>query len=129
VTVDEASLDVIEEAFGRRLPTDYRTHLVTFGAGQLETLSDDHIELWSLDTVAAVNRLPEVRNLFPYLLYFGGDGGREHLAFDYRNEPPRVVTTDLTSGENGIVEQAGTFGDFLISAHSRGLMSDLGSRS
>jgi hypothetical protein len=119
--VDPADLDRIQERFGRRLPKAFRDYLLAHGPGEIDAHPDFYIELWTLEDVAAINGLPEVGGAFPYLFFFGGDGSREHLAFDYRREPPPVVMLDLVDGEEGLVEQSRDFEEFLRVVRSRGL--------
>lgn len=78
--------------------------------------------IWSVDDMIEVNELVEVKDTFPDLLLFGGDGAREKLAFDYRTDPPRIVMLDLTSlDDDAVVEQAPTFSDFLECLPTTGL--------
>jgi hypothetical protein len=63
-----------------------------------------------------------IREPFPHLVLFGGDGSREHLAFDYRSDPPRVVMLDLTSADpESTLEQAPTFAEFVRLLPTQGL--------
>jgi hypothetical protein len=71
--VAKSALDEIEDRLGRPLPSAYRAYMQSHGPGVVETESDHYIEIWDLDNVGGINELPEVRSVFPYLLYFGGD--------------------------------------------------------
>jgi hypothetical protein len=120
--VTESELDVVEQRLGRPLPAAYREHMTQLGAGPIATASDEYIELWTPADVLAINALPEVRELFPDLVRFGGDGSREHLAFDYRTSPPKVVLLDVTAAtDEDLIEQGATFEAFMAKATVGGL--------
>lgn len=81
-----------------------------------------YVELWPMDAIISLNEMPEATWFFPDLVRFGGDGSREHLAFDYRTEPPRVVLLGVTASTNDdLIEQARSFDEFLSSLKTRGL--------
>jgi hypothetical protein len=120
--VEEADLDLIEARFHVQLPAAYRQYLVSHGPGPMEAHDDFYVEIMGLKDLEAVNE--EVRDTFPGLFYIGDNGSREHLALDFRREPPAVVMTDFTSGAEGVVEQASTFEEFVDMVRSRGLVFD-----
>src|SRR6478735_7544424 len=89
-------ITVAEQRLGRLFPADFRDFFIEHGPGSVVDTTEAYAEVWPINDIIAVNGVPEVRQLFPDLIRFGGDGSRELLAFDYRTEPPRVVLVDIT---------------------------------
>lgn len=117
-----AELDAAEAEIGLALPRDYRRHLEVQGSGVVVDSDELYLELWDLSSVVEVTTLAEVRDHFPQLVRFGGDGSREHLAFDYRTDPPRIVLVDITAtADDDLLEQALTFDGFIAKVLREGL--------
>jgi len=50
---------------------------------------------------------------FPNLLFFGGNGGLEMIAFDLRKKPYSVVMIDPIGGEESVIEIAPNITEFI----------------
>lgn len=115
----DARIQEAEVTVGARFPSDYRQFL----------LEEDGREFWTADGAAFVQlySLEEVLSLFEViespdgqrathegLVFIGGDGGGEGLAFDLRQpEPPLVLVNYASAGWHEGCFQASTFTAFL----------------
>ena len=114
--------DEAEARLGRTLPRAYRDFIEIHGSGPLPAPAGVYIELWAIGDVIELNEMSEAREGPQEIVRFGGDGSREHLAFDYRTDPPRVVLLDVTAARDEVlIEQGSTFEDFVGNARERGL--------
>lgn len=116
--VSTEELDQLEKRFSLKLPRSYRDYLSTRGPGPMDSHPDSYVEMYAPEMVGKINLEPALRQ---GLFFIGGNGSREHLALDLRREPPPIVMTDFTSGEEGIVEQAASFEEFVEVVRTRGL--------
>jgi SMI1 / KNR4 family (SUKH-1) len=113
--VTDTDLDAAERMLGVRLPPDYRAFLRKQDG---YVVSDDRVYLkifpltemvkWNEDTADLQ------REICPGLVYFGTDGSREGVGWDFRHDPPPVVLVDITtSGWSDALVQAPDFHTFL----------------
>jgi len=114
--------DEAEARLGRTLPRAYREFIEINGSGPLPAPAGAYVELWAIGDVIELNEMREARDGPQEIVRFGGDGSREHLAFDYRTDPPRVVLLDVTAARDEVlIEQGSTFENFVSNARERGL--------
>ncbi|SEB63438.1 SMI1/KNR4 family protein [Streptomyces sp. TLI_105] len=90
----------VEHRFGVRFPQDYRDFLVTTGSlSRFVPPADDFLVIEALDQLIGINEAGEFQKRFPGAIVIGGDGSRELLAYDFRQDTPPLVTLDV-SAEN-----------------------------
>ncbi|MBL1110367.1 SMI1/KNR4 family protein [Streptomyces sp. 5-8] len=88
----------VEHHFGIRFPQDYRDFLGTTGSlSQFVPPADDFLVIDALDELIGNNEAGEFQKRFPGAVVIGGDGSRELLAYDFRQNPPPLVTLDVSS--------------------------------
>lgn len=81
-----------EHHFGVRFPQDYRHFLATQGSmSRFVPPADDFL---LINDVAELIDVNEAGQRFPGSLVIGGDGSREMLTYDFRQEPPPLVLID-----------------------------------
>ncbi|MFF4498456.1 SMI1/KNR4 family protein [Streptomyces sp. NPDC001546] len=90
----------VEHHLGVRFPQDYRDFLATTGnLSQFIPPTDDFLVIDALDELIGNNEAGEFQKRFPGAVVIGGDGSRELLAYDFRQDTPPLVTLDV-SAEN-----------------------------
>ncbi|MER6216225.1 SMI1/KNR4 family protein [Streptomyces sp. NPDC001674] len=90
----------VEHHLGVRVPQDYRDFLATTGnLSQFIPPTDDFLVIDALDELIGNNEAGEFQKRFPGAVVIGGDGSRELLAYDFRQDTPPLVTLDV-SAEN-----------------------------
>ncbi|MFA7764457.1 SMI1/KNR4 family protein [Streptomyces sp. NRRL S-448] len=90
----------VEHHFGVRFPQDYRDFLATTGSlSQFVPPADDFLVIDALAELIGINEAGEFQKRFPGAVVIGGDGSRELLAYDFRQDTPPLVTLDV-SAEN-----------------------------
>ncbi|WP_225804181.1 SMI1/KNR4 family protein [Streptomyces sp. NK15101] len=105
----------VEHHFGVRFPQDYRDFLATTGSlSRFVPPADDFLVIDALEELIGINEAGEFQSRFPGAVVIGGDGGRELLAYDFRQETPPLVTLDV-SAENwsSAIHQAASFSALL----------------
>lgn len=87
-----------ERHFGVRFPQDYRDFLATEGSmSRFVPPADDFLMITSVEELIPVNEAGEFQGRFPGGVVIGGDGGREFLTYDFRQEPPALVLLDVSA--------------------------------
>ncbi|WP_328942222.1 SMI1/KNR4 family protein [Streptomyces sp. NBC_00250] len=95
---DDDAITQVERHFGVRLPPDYRHFLSTQGSmSRFVPPADDFLMINDVTELIAVNEAGEFRRRFPGSLVIGGDGSREMLAYDFRQEPPPLALIDVSA--------------------------------
>lgn len=90
----------VEHHFGVHFPQDYRDFLGTTGSlSQFVPPADDFLVIDALAELIGINEAGEFQKRFPGAVVIGGDGSRELLAYDFRQDTPPLVTLDV-SAEN-----------------------------
>ncbi|WP_327420517.1 SMI1/KNR4 family protein [Streptomyces sp. NBC_01230] len=84
-----------ERHFGIRFPQDYRHFLATQGSmSRFVPPADDFLMINDFAELIDVDEAGEFQQRFPGSLVIGGDGSREMLTYDFRQEPPPLVLID-----------------------------------
>ena len=80
------------------------------------------VHIYSLGAMLTVNAVvaESAPNPAPGLVFFGSDGSREGLAWDYRELRPRVVMVDISSGWDEAIVQAPNFAAFMGQVEATG---------
>ncbi|TXS66098.1 hypothetical protein EAO69_30195 [Streptomyces sp. me109] len=61
-----------------------------------------------------INEASEFQDRFPASVVIGGDGGRETLAYDFRQQPPPLVLLDASAEDwSSAIHQAPSFSALL----------------
>ena len=97
---NDGQIAQVEHHFGVRFPQDYRDFLGTTGSlSQFVPPADDFLVIDALAELISINEAGEFQKRFPGAVVIGGDGSRELLAYDLRQDTPPLVTLDV-SAEN-----------------------------
>ncbi|WP_055602328.1 SMI1/KNR4 family protein [Streptomyces aureus] len=98
----------VEHHFGVRFPQDYRDFLGTTGSlSRFVPPADDFLVIDALDELIGNNEAGEFQKRFPGAVVIGGDGSRELLVYDFRQDPPPLVTLDVSAeGWSSAIHQA-----------------------
>ena len=87
-----------ESRLGIRFPDDYRNFLATEGSMSRFVLpADDFLMINAIAELVDVNEAGDIPKRFPGGVVIGGDGGREMLTYDFRQEPPALVLLDSSA--------------------------------
>jgi hypothetical protein len=87
-----------EGHFGVRFPQDYRHFLATRGSmSQFVPPADDFLMIHDVAELIDVNEAGDFQQRFPGSLVIGGDGSREMLTYDFRQEPPPLLLIDVSA--------------------------------
>ncbi|WP_330461065.1 SMI1/KNR4 family protein [Streptomyces sp. NBC_00820] len=87
-----------ERHFGVRFPEDYRRFLATQGSmSRFVPPADDFLMINDVAELVDVNEAGEFQQRFPGSLAIGGDGSREILTYDFRQELPPLVLLDVSA--------------------------------
>jgi hypothetical protein len=115
MSTDTDPLRALEQRLGVRFPDDYRRFLAA--RCSFDAFVPPHGDYLQLTPAAELNDLNEagaVGDRFPGAVAIGGDGSRELLAFDFRQDPPSLVLIDITAeGWHQAIPQAPTFTAFM----------------
>jgi hypothetical protein len=94
----EAQIIKVEQYFGVRFPDDYRRFLTTQGSmASFVPPAGDYLTVHPVNQVIGINQAGSIPERFPGAVVIGGDGGREMLAYDFRDDPPALVLLDITA--------------------------------
>ncbi|MFF9851507.1 SMI1/KNR4 family protein [Streptomyces litmocidini] len=105
----------VEHHFGVRFPQDYRDFLSTTGSlSQFVPPADDFLVIDALDELIGINEAGEFQERFPGAVVIGGDGSRELLAYDFRQDTPPLVTLDVSAEDwSSAIHQAASLSALL----------------
>jgi hypothetical protein len=98
VGADGEQIAQIERHFAVRLPEDYRQFLA--GQGGMEGFvppAGDYLVLFPVEQLVDLNQAGGIQERFPGAMSIGGDGSREMLVYDFREDPPPLVLLDITA--------------------------------
>jgi hypothetical protein len=118
----EQDIAMVERHFGQRMPDDYRHFLLTRGGmDEFVPPADDFLSICPIETIIENNRAGEIQQRFPGALVIGGDGSREMLAYDFRQNPPPLLLLDISAPNwSSGIYQASSFTVFLAQFSDRG---------
>lgn len=104
-----------ERRFGVRFPEDYRHFLATEGSmARFVPPADDFLMINGVTELIAVNEAGDFPARFPGSVVIGGDGSREMLTYDFRQEPPPLVLLDVSAQDwSSAIHQAASFSALL----------------
>ncbi|MEU4170236.1 SMI1/KNR4 family protein [Streptomyces sp. NPDC026665] len=104
-----------ERRFGVRFPEDYQRFLAAEGSiARFVPPAGDFLMINAVEELIAVNEASDFQERFPGSVVIGGDGSRELLAFDFRQEPPPLVLLDVSAQDwSSAVYQAPSFSALL----------------
>jgi SMI1 / KNR4 family (SUKH-1) len=94
----EAQITKVERYFGVRFPDDYRRSLAAQGSiDQFVPPAGDYLTIYPIDQIIEINQAGSIPERFPGAVVIGGDGSREMLVYDFREDPPALVLLDITA--------------------------------
>jgi SMI1-KNR4 cell-wall len=94
----EEQIAHVERHFDVRLPEDYRRFLGTQGSMEgVVPPAGDYLVLYPVDQLVDFNAAGAIQERFPGAMSIGGDGSREMLIYDFREDPPPLVLLDITA--------------------------------
>ncbi|MBT2368143.1 SMI1/KNR4 family protein [Streptomyces sp. ISL-10] len=104
-----------ERRFGVRFPEDYRHFLATEGSiARFVPPADDFLMINASAELIEVNEAGDFQERFPGSIVIGGDGSRELLTYDFRQEPPPLVLLDVSAQDwSSAIHQATSFSALL----------------
>ena len=91
----QTQITKVEQYFGVRFPDDYRRFLTTMG--QPVPPAGDYLTIYPIDQLIRINQAGSIPQRFPQAVVIGGDGSREMLVYDFREDPPALVLLDITA--------------------------------
>ncbi|MGW1818989.1 SMI1/KNR4 family protein [Streptomyces sp. NPDC002125] len=105
----------VEHHFGVRFPQDYRDFMGTTGSmSRFVPPAGDFLVIDALDDLIGSNEAGEFQNRFPGAVVIGGDGSRELLTYDFRRDPPPLVTLDVSAEDwSSAIHQAASLSALL----------------
>lgn len=112
---NEDRIAQVEHHFGVRFPEDYRHFLSTEGSmSRFVPPADDFLMINAVAELIGVDEAGEFQERFPGSLVIGGDGSREMLTYDFRQDPPPLVLLDVSAQDwSSAVPQAPSLSDLL----------------
>ncbi|MFF0000606.1 SMI1/KNR4 family protein [Streptomyces avermitilis] len=104
-----------ERRFGVRFPEDYRHFLATEGSiARFVPPADDFLMINAIAELIEVTEAGDFQERFPGSVVIGGDGSREMLTYDFRQEPPPLVLLDVSAQDwSSAIHQATSFSALL----------------
>uniref|UniRef100_A0AAU3HP69 SMI1/KNR4 family protein n=1 Tax=Streptomyces sp. NBC_01393 TaxID=2903851 RepID=A0AAU3HP69_9ACTN len=88
----------VERRFGVRFPEDYRHFLATEGStARFVPPADDFLMINAIGELIEVNEAGDFQERFPGSVVIGGDGSREMLTYDFRQENPSLALLDVSA--------------------------------
>ncbi|MDX2561243.1 SMI1/KNR4 family protein [Streptomyces sp. TX20-6-3] len=115
MSTDDDRIAQVEHHFGVRFPQDYRDFLGTTGSlSRFVPPADDFLVIDALDELIGNNEAGEFQRRFPGAVVIGGDGSRELLVYDFRQDTPPLVTLDVSAEDwSSAIRQAPSLTAFL----------------
>ncbi|MEV8529407.1 SMI1/KNR4 family protein [Streptomyces sp. NPDC052000] len=112
---NEDQITQAEQHFEVDFPQDYRHFLTTQGSlSQFVLPADDFLVINAVADLIEVNEAGEFQERFPGSLVIGGDGSREMLTYDFRQDPPPLVLLDVSAQDwSSAIHQASSLASFL----------------
>jgi hypothetical protein len=122
MAASEAQIVDVERHFGVQFPGDYRCFLLTRGAmKQFLPPANPFVEIGPVEEVIRLNEAGLIQERFPGAVAIGGDGSREMLIYDFRQDPPPLVLLDITAaGWSDAIHQAASLTALLQRLPERG---------
>ncbi|HXA60911.1 MAG TPA: SMI1/KNR4 family protein [Streptosporangiaceae bacterium] len=122
MVASEAQVRDVEQHFGVRFPDDYRRFLATQGSmGRSVPPVNDCLMVDPVEKIIEINEAGEIQDRFPGAVVIGGDGSRELLTYDFRQEPPVLVLLDITAEDwSDALYQASSLTELLRQFPDRG---------
>jgi cell wall assembly regulator SMI1 len=116
----------VEQQLGISFPQDYKDFVVddSMATGRWSS-TGDYLMLDPLDDLAGINEAAELASRLPDAVIIGGDGSRELLVYDFRQQPPPLLLVDgwAESWTDGIL-QAESLTALLGQFHEQGWVWD-----
>ncbi|WP_329612355.1 SMI1/KNR4 family protein [Streptomyces brevispora] len=98
MSASEEQIAKAENHFKVHFPQDYQHFLGTEGStSRFVPPAGDFLTLDSVTELAHINEAGNVQERFPGAVVIGGDGSREFLAYDFRQEPPTLALLDTAA--------------------------------
>src|SRR5262249_30428167 len=122
MVASEAGIAEVERHFGVRFPDDYRHFLLTRGAmAEFLPPARPFVTIDPIETIISLNAAGFIQERFPGAVVIGGDGSREMLIYDFRQDPPPLVLLDITAEDwSDAIDQAPTLTALLKQLAERG---------
>lgn len=107
----EGVLAEVERALGVQFPSDYRAFIASRGGvDEFVPPAGDFLSIYAQGRLIELNAAAEAAERFPGGVIIGGDGSREMLTYDFRQQPPPLVLLDITAeGWDAAIHQAPSF--------------------
>ncbi|MGX1267286.1 SMI1/KNR4 family protein [Streptomyces phaeoluteigriseus] len=115
MSANDVEIGWAERYFGVRFPKDYRQFLVTEGSmARFVPPVDDFLMIYAIGELVEVNEAGGFQERFPGSVVIGGDGSREMLTYDFRQDLPSLVMLDVSAeGWSSAIHQAPSFSALL----------------
>jgi|SRR5262245_21433764 len=98
MAASEAQIAEVEQHFGVRFPDDYRAFLLTRGTmGEFLPPANPYVTIYPVEKIIPANEAGSIQDRFPGAIVIGGDGSREMLTYDFRQDQPSLVLLDITA--------------------------------
>ncbi|MEV0493760.1 SMI1/KNR4 family protein [Streptomyces atratus] len=112
---NDARISQVECRFGVRFPEDYRHFLPTDGImARFVPPADDYLMINAVAELIEVNEAGDFQERFPGSVVIDGDGSREMLTYDFRQEPPYLLLLDVSAQDwSSAIHQAPLFSALL----------------
>ncbi|MGI5250088.1 SMI1/KNR4 family protein [Actinacidiphila glaucinigra] len=97
----------VEQKLGVRFPQDYKDIVADeSGTAGRWSSSGDYLVLDPLNDLPGINEAAELASRLPGAVIIGGDGSRELLVYDFREQPPPLLLVDgwAESWADGILQ-------------------------
>jgi hypothetical protein len=101
----------VERALGVQFPVDYRAFIASRGGlDEFVSPAGDFLSIYAPGRLIEMNEAADAAERFPGGVIIGGDGSREMLTYDFRQQPPPLVLLDITAeGWDAAIYQAPSF--------------------
>lgn len=123
MVASEAQIAEAERHFGVRFPADYREFLLTRGkiSEFLPPPARPFVTIDAIEEIVSLNAAGFIQERFPGAVVIGGDGSREMLTYDFRQDPPSLVLLDITAEDwSDAISQAASLTALLKQLPERG---------